>query len=82
MRAVLADSSSALCRNVVWVLQDSSVGGRATGRFSVADFVSSDFVKDGSWLGSPEAVRGWCIALRCRVHKILQRWAINIAQLL
>ena len=48
---------SVLCRNVAWVLQDSSFEGRATGRFSLADFVGSDFVKDGSWLGSPEAVR-------------------------
>ena len=54
---MINDGCSVLCRNVAWVLQDSSIAGRATGRFSVADFVGSDFTKDGSWLGSPEAVR-------------------------
>lgn len=46
-------------RNVAWMLQDSSFAGRATGRFALADFVGSDFAKDGSWLGSPEAVRAY-----------------------
>ncbi|KAK9839198.1 hypothetical protein WJX81_000745 [Elliptochloris bilobata] len=41
---------------VAWVLEDSSFGGRATGRYPVSEFVGGDFMKDGSWLGSPEAV--------------------------
>ena len=61
-----------LRRNVAWVLQDSSFGGRATGRFPVADFVDSDFAKDGSWLGSPEAVRAFAVA-HCLIHATAQR---------
>ncbi|KAK9839294.1 hypothetical protein WJX81_005986 [Elliptochloris bilobata] len=41
---------------VAWVLADSGSGGRATGRYFVSDFVGANFAKDGSWLGSPEAV--------------------------
>ena len=48
------------CRNVAWVVADS--GGRATGRYPLSKFVGAEFVKGGSWLGSPQAVRtppGW-----------------------
>ena len=48
---------SVLRRNVAWVVQDSSFAGRATGRFALANFVGSEFAKDGAWLGRPEAVR-------------------------
>lgn len=68
---------SVLCRNVAWVLQDSSFGGRATGRFSVADFVGNNFVKDGSWLGSPEAVR----VPECRARFISQNTAVCVVVL-
>lgn len=44
-------------RSVAFVLDDRSTAGRETGQLPVSSFVSDDFSKDGTWLGSPQAVR-------------------------
>ena len=38
-------------------MDDRSTAGRETGQLPVSSFVDDDFSKDGTWLGSPQAVR-------------------------